>query len=263
MITSRVNPKIKLVRSLAQRKNRRETGLFIAEGIHHVGAALDANAPIERILYAPELLTSDFGQHLVTAAEQNNVDCIAVSAEVFTYLADKQNPAGLLAVINQDPTPLSSQPEFDWGVALVTPQDPGNLGTILRTLDAVGASGLILLDGGVDPFHPTAVRASMGAIFSMPMYTASVDEFAAWAVAQAVEVVGTSANADAVFTDFKPHAKSVLLMGPERTGLSAEQLEMCTSTLSLPMLGQVTSLNLSVATGVLLYHYQTHYASLS
>ncbi len=261
MITSRANPKIKHVRSLGQRKQRAASNQFVVEGIHHVGAAIEAGHNVAMLLYAPDLLTSDFAKTLVADAETDGIECIAVSSDVFETIADKQNPSGLLAVVEQRLQPLSNATDFQWGAALCAPQDPGNFGTILRTLDAVGASGLIVVDGGVDPYHPTSVRASMGAVFHVPVYTASFSEFVTWHRRYNYQLIGTTANADANYADFKPAPKSILLMGPERTGLTQAQLASCDVTLSLPMLGKVTSLNLSVATGVLLYHFQNQFAS--
>ncbi len=260
MITSRSNPKVKLVRSLAQRKQRQATKQFVVEGIHHVGAAIESGHTVDLILYAPDLLTSEFANQLIFDAEKNGVDCLAVSSDVFASVADKQNPSGLLAVVQQRLQALAAAADFQWGVALVTPQDPGNFGTILRTLDAVGATGIIVLDGGVDPYHPTSVRASMGAVFHLPIYTATFADFLGWQAQHQYQLVGTTANADANYASFVPAQKSILLMGPERTGLAPDQLAACSVTLSLPMLGKVTSLNLSVATGVLLYHFQNQFA---
>lgn len=168
IISSRSNPKLRSARALRQRKQRAASGSFLVEGIHLVGAAVESGAQIEMVFYAPDLLKSQYAQDLIEVAGSSGVACYATTAEVFASLALKEHPQGILAVVrqlDQQLRALNSQ-IFSWGVACVSPQDPGNLGTILRTIDAVGASGLILLDGGVDPYHPSAVRASMGAIFS-------------------------------------------------------------------------------------------------
>ncbi|MBF8284673.1 MAG: tRNA/rRNA methyltransferase (SpoU), partial [Anaerolineales bacterium] len=169
ILTSPGNPKIKQVRALRQRKQRDTTGLFVVEGIHPVGEAVAAG--LEYICYAPDLLASVFARELIEQQSARGVPCYATSAEVFTSIAEKENPQGLLAVVRQQRRTLAElRPEnFGWGVALVAPQDPGNVGTILRTVGAAGASGLLLLDGGADPYHPNAVRASMGALFWLPV----------------------------------------------------------------------------------------------
>ncbi len=255
MITSRTNPKIKLVRSLRLRKEREATGLFVAEGISHVAAALEAEAGVEFVLCAPDLLTSAFARELVARESARGLPCHDVDAATFASVAEKDNPSGLLAVLRQRPVRLSDlSPEmFAWGVALVSPQDPGNIGTVLRTLDAVGASGLLLLEGGADPYHPGAVRASMGALFHLPVASSSFVEFAGWAERHQYAVVGTSARGSVDYRAANYSRPLILLLGSEQKGLSAEQLAACGQTVRLPMHGKVSSLNLAVAAGVLLY----------
>jgi TrmH family RNA methyltransferase len=137
--------------------------------------------------------------------------------------------------------------------ALVAPQDPGNVGTILRTLDAVAADALFLLDGGVELFHPTVVRSSMGTIFWKPIIQASFNEFVQWAHDGNYQLIGTSAHGDVEYQTFVPDSPWVLVLGNEQKGLSAEQSKACDVAVSLPMKGRVSSLNLAVAAGVLLY----------
>lgn len=253
--TSSSNPRIKQIRALAQRKQRQKTGLGVAEGIFHVGEALAADA-IAYLVYAPDVLISAFGRELVDKAEAGHIPVYAVSTEVMSSIADKDNPQGLLAVVRQRYARLDelSAAIHPWLVALVTPQDPGNVGTILRTIDAVGASGLVLLDGGVDPYHPAAIRASMGTLFSVPVVATSFATFAGWARGNRYHILGTSAHGR---TDYRHagvySAPLVLLLGSEREGLSAEQAAVCDELLRLPMHGHVRSLNLAVAAGVLLY----------
>jgi TrmH family RNA methyltransferase len=185
-----------------------------------------------------------------------------VDEKSFTDLAGKENPQGILAVVRQPSWQLGdlTVENFKWGVALVAPQDPGNIGTILRTIDAVGASGLLLLDDPdnsqfcADPYHPSSVRASMGAIFWYPVVSASFADFVSWAQSCGYHIYGTSAHASldyrAVDTFKNP---LILLMGSEREGLTSAQSDVCEVMLSLPMKGRVTSINLAVATGVMLY----------
>ena len=176
--------------------------------------------------------------------------------EVFAALADKENPQGLLALVHQQERSLAelNPQNFPWGVALVAPQDPGNLGTILRTMDAVGASGLLLLDSSVDLYHPNAVRASMGAMFWLPVVSASFADFAAWSRGYGYHIYGTSAHAQVDYRDVPAYAwPRILLLGSEREGLTEEQMQSLRCDVRLPMLGRATSLNLGVAAGVMLY----------
>ena len=254
-ITSRGNPLVKQARALRQRKARQESGLFLVEGIHHVGEAVEAGWDVEALLYAPERLTSDFALRLVDEQSRRGVRCQPLSAEVFDSLAEKDNPQGLLAIVRQRAWTLSLLPlNFRFGAALVSPQDPGNLGAILRTIDAVGADGLFVLDGGVDVYHPSCIRASMGTIFSTPLVQAGFDEFVAWAREKNLRLVGTSAKASADYRTLAADAQpSVLVLGSEQKGLTPERAAACDVMVSLPMRGRASSLNLAVAAGILLY----------
>lgn len=255
MITSKSNSRVKQVRALRQHRERNTSRLFVAEGITHVGAAVESGAALEYILYAPDLLKSDFGLALARRAERQGLAVEAVTAEVFESLAEKDNPAGILAVVRQGDLTLDrlAVTPQSWYAALVAPQDPGNIGTILRTVDAVGASGLILLDGGADAFHPGAVRASLGAIFYHPVAVTDFESFMAWARRSGCMVAGSSARGAVDYASVPLQRPLVLVLGSEQKGLSTAQRDACDVLLGLPMNGRVTSLNLAVAAGVLLY----------
>ena len=271
LISSHSNPKIKQARALRQRKARQESGLFIIEGIRHVGEAVEAQAHIAYLLYAPGRLHSAYAQDLIQQLSAREVPCYPVSDEVFATVADKENPPGLLAVAHLPNFELAdfNPTNFPWGVAIVDPQDPGNLGSILRTIDAVGASGLLLLcgetgEGLVDPFHPSALRASMGAHFWRPLAAASFAEFATWAKAHAYHIYGTSAHGAVDYREIQSfHRPAILLLGSERAGLTPLQSEICEQLIRLPMHGRATSLNLAVAAGVFLYEMLANNQSLS
>lgn len=262
-LTSKGNPRIKRIRSLlTQHKAREASGQFVTEGIFHVGEACAAGAKVELILYAPERLKSEFAQQLIQEQESRGTECLAVNKEVLASLAEKDNPTGILAVVQQPQKCLEDlEPSaFNFGVGLVAPQDPGNIGSILRTIDAVGGSGLLLLDDPAhnqycaDLTHPSAVRASMGAIFWLPVVKCRFEEFCSWAKAHGYWVYGTSAHASMDYREVsRSQSPLILLMGSEREGLFPDQMTACNEVVKMPMKGHVTSLNLAVATGVMLY----------
>ncbi|HUH97416.1 MAG TPA: RNA methyltransferase [Anaerolineales bacterium] len=252
LITSPANPLIKKVRQLRQRKARAETGRFIAEGLHHVGEALAAGWTIDSILYSPDVLTSDFARDLIS---NHPSDLQPVSSQVMESLADKENPQGILAVVQRKAVRLEDLESVRLGAAVVSPQDPGNVGTILRTLDAVGGKALFLLDGGVDPYHPTSVRASMGTIFWIPVVQTSFNEFTDWARRGGYQRIAASAHAGQNYLEFRPETPWILVLGSEQKGLAAEQIKACQASVSLPMRGRASSLNLAVAAGILLYQF--------
>lgn len=241
-------------RRLHSRKERRATGRFLVEGIRPVRAALASPARIEVVLYVPESLRDGYGKETIDLARARKVPCQPLTAAQFASISSRENPRGIAAVgrqlwshlddLGRVPAPL---------VVLHEPQDPGNLGTILRTCDAVGAGGIILTGDAVDPWHPTAIRAAMGATFSVPLVRCSVQALVTWVTALDLAVIGTS---DQAVTDYATHAydeRFVLLMGSERQGLPAELEALSTTMVRIPMAGQGDSLNLAVATSLVLY----------
>lgn len=250
LITSLSNPLIKQVRSLRQKKARVESGLFLVEGIHHVGEAIEAGWEVEAVLYASDVLTSAFAHDLITRLSFSPQP---VTQQVMESITDKENPQGILAIVHQKKTQLKDLKPVARAVALVSPQDPGNVGTILRTMDAVGVDALFLLNGGVELYHPTVVRASMGTMFWKPIIQTSFDDFAQWAHGLGYQLIGTSAHSEVDYQTLVLDTPWILVLGNEQKGLFPEQVAACDTTVSLPMRGRVSSLNLSVAAGVLLY----------
>jgi TrmH family RNA methyltransferase len=250
MITSPSNPLIKQARALRQKKARVESGLFLVEGIHHVGEAIEAGWDVESVLYTSGVLTSVFAHDLIARLSFKPQP---VTPQVMESLADKDNPQGIIAVVHQKKTLISSLQSPKVCVALVSPQDPGNVGTILRTMDAIGAEALFLLDGGVELYHPTVIRSSMGTLFWKPVIQTSFSEFIAWSREGNHQVIGSSAHGDVDVQTLVTQSRWALVLGSEQKGLSLEQLKACDVTVSLPMQGRVSSLNLAVAAGVLLF----------
>jgi TrmH family RNA methyltransferase len=254
LITSLSNPIVKQARALRKRKARTASNFFLVEGLHHVGLAIEAGWDMDTFLYAPDLLTGDFATSLLEDVRRIGLVPQPVSAKVMESLAEKDNPQGILAVAKQRTLDFSDLGVIRSGVALVSPQDPGNVGAILRTIDAVSADALFLLDGGVELYHPTCVRASMGTIFWKPVVQASFEEFVSWAKEDEYCLIGTSAHAQKDYREAAPgDTPWIVVLGSEQKGLSPEQIAACDVTVSLPMRGKVSSLNLAVAAGILLY----------
>lgn len=255
MITSASNERIKAIRRLQERKGRLESGLFYLEGLRIVGEALEAGAEVETLVFSAELLRSEFGHTLVEEFGAQGGQVLEVSREVFERLALKDGPQGIAAVVRQHWTSLDEvrmAPGKPW-VALDSVADPGNLGTILRTNDSVGGQGVILLDQSTDPYDPSAVRGSMGALFDLKVVRCSLEEFAAWKGKTRVPVVGTSGTAQMDYHEYRYPLEMVLLMGSERQGLQERHLALCDALVRIPMVGKSDSLNLAVATAVTLY----------
>ncbi|HPO59281.1 MAG TPA: RNA methyltransferase [Anaerolineaceae bacterium] len=253
MITSTANAQIQQIRKLRDRKERQQTGLFFGEGVRIVGEAVERGWDVQALIVAPELLTSTYARQLLKQADRRRV--LEVSAEVFRSISSKDGPQGIAAMVRQRWTPLEQvRPKAgELWVALDSVADPGNLGTILRTHDAVGGAGVILLDHSTDPYDPSAIRASMGAVFSQQLVRASFEEFAAWKRRLQIPVFGTDGEAEADYHQVAYPDPMVLLMGSERLGLLEHHLALCDEVLRIPMVGRSDSLNLAVATGILLY----------
>ncbi len=251
-ITSRQNPRVKWARALQQRKHRQGSGQFLVAGLRHVGELAASDYEIEYACYTEDTLESEFARQTLDLLRAKRVPVFSVEPGVFDYISGRELGHGLLAVARQRRASLSDVfPPFN--VALINPQDPGNIGAILRTMDAAGAGGLILLDGGATAWHPTAVRASMGTLFFHPVVECSFDEFAAWAADTGQHVYGSSAHGQVDYASVHYESPKTLLLGSERDGLSPEQTAVCQVVVRIPMGGRGTSLNLAVAAGVLMY----------
>ena len=252
-VTSFSNPLVKQARGLREKKHRREEGLFLAEGLRILTEAREAGVLPERIFFAD-------GSHrlvraLVEAVEGAGGEAVETSEDVLHKISGKENPQAVIGVFRQFDTALAGIDRNAaplWIVAQAL-RDPGNLGTILRTGDAAGAGGLILIDDCVDPFSVEAVRASMGALFTQRIAAARWDEFLAWLRAGPGQLVGTSLNTD---QDYQaPHyaAPTFLLVGNESQGLPAAYEAECDLLVKIPMLGKADSLNAAMATAVMAY----------
>lgn len=253
-ITAFSNPLVKQVRGLWDKKNRRRHGLFIAEGLRILTEAREAGRLPEFLFYAAGA-EHPLLQALVAETEAAGGEVIETNADILHKLSGKDNPQVVLGVyrafdmalqgIDRDAAPL-------WIVAQAL-RDPGNLGTILRTADAVGAGGLILVDECVDPFSVEAVRASMGALFTQRIAAAPWHEFVPWLRSGPGTLVGTSLKASEDYQAPRYAAPLFILVGNEAQGLPAEYEAECDLLVKMPMLGKADSLNAAVATAVMAY----------
>jgi RNA methyltransferase, TrmH family len=255
MITSTANPQIKLIRKLKDRKYRAETGLFFIEGIRIVIEALEESKEISQLIIAKDLLKNQNSKMAVEMAERRRVPIIEISAEVFESISSKDGPQGLAAIVNQNLGTLLDAGGVLEGIylALYEVADPGNLGTIIRTLDGMGGKGVILIDQCTDPYDPTSIRASMGTIFSKKIIKTGSEEFCEWVKGINAVVIGTSDSAKSNYRDFSFPKDMVLLMGSEREGLPILLQEICKTIVGIPMKGKADSLNLAVASSIVLY----------
>ncbi len=254
-ITSFSNPTIKAIRKLAEHKERAATGLFLAEGLRIVAEALQCNSSIESVIISTELLVSEFGKSLLDLVKERNIPILDVTPSIFESISIKEGPQGIAAVVRQNWSNLEevkTTSDQIW-IALESIQNPGNLGSIMRTSEAIGASGIILLEHCTDPYDPTSVKASMGAIFSLELIKSELDTFVKWTTINQVPIIGTSDKAASDYMDVNYPCPCVLLMGSERQGLPQKYLDLCTEIVRIPMQGRSDSLNLAIAASIVLY----------
>ena len=237
-VTSLQNPMIKLIRSLAEKKFRQETGLFVAEGWDMLDRARKAG-------WVPEHLVST---EPISAWGETRP--LLVTEKIMEGLSRQNNPHSALATFRQRYETDVIQKDI-W-VALEDMRDPGNLGTIIRTADAVAASGVILVGQSCDPYSGECVRATTGSIFGVPLVRMETEAFIALCKTWRGDVVGTHLKAT---EDFRRTYKSpaLLVMGSERRGLSEELVAACNSLVRIPMPGGAESLNVATATALMLY----------
>jgi RNA methyltransferase, TrmH family len=243
------------VAALRTRRARDETGRYFAEGVRFLVAAVDAAAPIEATVVVPALLKSAIGQLLVRRLRQRGIPELRVDRETFARLSSARDPQGVGVVLRQHLDPLRRVP-MEHGacwLALESVQSPGNLGTLMRTSEAAGGSGVIALGPSVDPFDPNTVRATMGALFTRRLARASPTELSAWARAQGAIVIGASGDASTDYRAVRYDRPVVLVLGGERRGLSPHARGACDAVVRIPMAGRTDSLNLAVAGSILLY----------
>jgi TrmH family RNA methyltransferase len=253
-ITSPSNPTIKFIRGLKQKKERKTSGLYYVEGIRLVGEAVRTRQKIAHVIVCYGLLESSFGQELISKIVDQGIDTISVPENVFESMSLKEGPQGIAAVLEETWADLGAIMAIKglW-VALDSVQDPGNLGSILRSADAAGGKGVVLLDESTDPFHPTSVRASMGGIFSQKIIKSSLEAFSQWKKAANYPLVGTWCENGLNYRRYNYPRDMILLMGSEQKGLLPQHLEICDELVTIPMKGTVDSLNLSNAASIVLF----------
>jgi len=254
-ITGFSNPTVKLLRSLRDKKHRKREGKFLAEGLRLLTDARESGR-------LPEMLVMALGRDehpLLSALEAAVVaaggSVIETEAEILAKITGKDNPQAVAGVFAEFDTGLAALDRSRAPIWLVAQalRDPGNLGTMLRTGDAVGAGGLILLDDCADPFSVEAVRASMGAIFTQQVVQARWDEFHAWLRGGPGQLVAASLREARPYRGAPYAAPCFVMVGNESRGLPEDYEMACDLRVTMPMKGRADSLNAAVAGAVLAY----------
>ncbi len=253
-ITAFSNPLVKQVRGLREKKNRRADGQFVAEGLRILTEAREMGR-LPQILFFAEGTRHPLLDALIAATEAAGGDVVETNADILGKLTSKDNPQTAVGVY---PLPATDLAGIDraaaplWIVAQAL-RDPGNIGTILRTGDAVGAGGLILIDDCADPFSLESVRASMGAIFTQAIAAARWDDFLLWLRSGPAQLLGTSLQTEIDYQAPAYAKPCFILVGNEQAGLPEAYEAECDLLVKMPMAGKADSLNAAVATAVMAY----------
>ena len=264
-ITAFSNATVKRLRSLRDKKARRTEGLFLAEGLRIIAEARDSGLLPEIVAFSAEGAKHPLAAEIIAEAEAAGADAIETTPGILTKMSGKDNPQLLLGAYRQPDTALEriDRSKADLWIVAQALRDPGNLGTILRTGDAAGAGGVILIDDCVDPFSVEAVRASMGALFTQAIATARWDEFIAWLRSGEGQLVGTSLKATDDYLAASYEKPCFLLIGNEQQGLPASYETECDLLVKIPMAGRADSLNAAMATAVMAFAIRANWPGRS
>jgi TrmH family RNA methyltransferase len=255
LITSLTNDTVKAVRALHMRKEREATGRFLAEGLKFIGEALDQGRAPRMLLVGEDARPHPLLDRARAETVAGGGEVVLVTHAILEKISRRDNPQTVLGVFEQVYTPLSAilPTSAPCWVALEQVRDPGNLGTIIRTADAAGCGGVILIDDCTDPYSVEAVRATMGSVFAVAIARASSAEFLAWRQSWPGSVIGTRLDATHGYRDAAIQPPALILMGNEQAGLTDALAAACDVNVKIPMRGRADSLNLAIATGVMVY----------
>jgi TrmH family RNA methyltransferase len=253
IIKSKDNSKIRYVRSLSSKKGRDEKNAFIVEGVKFVNEAIYENAHIISLIFNENTLNKTNAREIYDFALKSEIEIVTCEENVFKTVADTISSQGVLAVIEMKKN-FSTINDFKFAIMCDRIQDPGNLGTIIRTADAFGPAAVILNKGCVDEYNPKVVRASAGAIFRVPFIHSDIDkEMISKLKESGYAIISTVVDSEYSFEDIDMYEKICLVIGNEGQGVSQEISECSHMNITIKMSGRSESLNASIAAGISIY----------
>ena len=265
-VTSLANPIIKDIKALSDKKTREQSGTFMAEGLKLVIDAIELGWTIRTLVYAKAAKGKPLVEQMAAKTVASGGLVLEVSEKVLSSITRRNNPQMVVGVFENRWKPLRDirPAKGETWIALDRVRDPGNLGTIIRTADAAGASGVILVGETTDPFSLETVRATMGSVFAMPVSRATPEEFIAWKKQAGVSLVAThlAGSVDYRTIDYKSKPV-VILMGNEQSGLPEQLAREADALARIPQQGLADSLNLAVASAVMMFEARRHLLSLT
>lgn len=262
IITSLSNESVKLARSLSDRKVRRESGLFLAAGRDMLERAQARDFRPHSLFVDVRAANEPWAKSLQDWSRDRKARISLATEAVMSKLSGMSNPPPIAALLRQRHAPPPTMGDLhaeDTWLVLEAIHDPGNLGTIIRTADAAGATGVMLVGDCADPFSPEAVRASTGSIFAVPVAPIAIEPFVAWAEDWPGLILGSAASGAVDYRGAADHHPVLLLIGSESNGLSARLTALCHTLARIPMSGTAESLNAATATALLLYEVRRQF----
>lgn len=254
-IDSAQNARIKATARLRERRARKQSGLILIDGGRELLRAIEAGVEVIEVYVCRSMINSDDARAAVVILENSSVGVIDTSESAYAKLQFGDRDEGVVAVARRPSRGLFdlALPDAPLVAVVEAVEKPGNLGAILRTSDAAGVDAVIVADGRGDIYGPNAIRASLGAIFTVPVVEATSAETLAWLIASGMQIVTTTPEAETVYTSVSYTGGTAIVLGAEATGVGDVWLrEPCRGVL-LPMLGRVDSLNVSTSAAVLFY----------
>ncbi|HSW86219.1 MAG TPA: RNA methyltransferase [Rhabdochlamydiaceae bacterium] len=258
-ITSSQNLKVKKAYKLRERRERDEEGLFLIEGYRELKRAADAGVHIKELFICPEFFLGSNEQDLIHLIDDTGAEVFKCAPRIFEKISYRDRPDGLMAVAHQmkrklkDLSITANKQKDPFFIVAEAIEKPGNLGTILRSADAVGADGVIVCDRCTDIYNPNVVRASVGTLFTIPVVEAEGSETLLWLQKKKIKVIASTPSAKVEFTDADMMGPVAIVVGTEQLGLSEAWMNVADLKVRIPMLGIADSLNVATATTLLLY----------
>src|SRR5437667_1632254 len=249
------DPRCLTRRTVRAIQGRSRTGLFISEVIRHLARAVENQSPIESVFLDTSVLSNPFGRKLARRLRKHGVPGIRLSSQLYRDLTLAAEPQGIGAILRQQWSPLSNvraERNSLW-LAIESIESPGNLGTMIRTAEAAGATGVFILSSDCDLYDPAAVRATMGSLFSQTLIKCSAREFSHWAKSYRVAIVGSLPTGLLDYKALRFRFPAVLVIGSEKRGLSEQLKDATDFMVRIPMRGGSDSVNAAVAAGILLF----------
>lgn len=246
---------LRRIRRLIDRRYRETETRFWIEGIRNFVQAFDANIEFDTVVISPILLKSDLAEMLARRLSARGIPRLRITPEQFRSISTADRASGIGAIVKQpwlDLEKADPRRGIGW-IVLEEIRSPGNLGTILRTAEAAGMTGIIFLGPKSDPFHPTVVRAAMGGIFHLQLVRTNHARARRWASEHGIHFVGLSPNAERLWTQTSSENPLAIVIGEERAGISDACCAMCQSMVRLPMTGTADSINVGVSAGIMMY----------